>query len=62
MKESRKSVNELIDSITQTNAFKPIDNPNSTGLSPDLSDEDIAEVIGRAAKKKSKECTDGGEV
>ena len=44
-KESDKSVSELIDKITQTNKFEPVDNPNSTGLSPDLTDEDIENVI-----------------
>lgn len=47
MKESTKPVNELIDTITQTHEFEPIDNPNSTGLSPDLSDEDITDLIER---------------
>lgn len=49
-KESDKSVTELLDKITQTNKFKPEDNPNSTGLSPDLTDEDIDESINRLSK------------
>lgn len=44
-KESDKSVVELIDKITQTNKFEPVDNPNSTGLFPDLTDEDIERII-----------------
>lgn len=46
-KESDKSVAELIDKITQTNKFEPVDNPNSTGLSPDLTDKDIDGLIKR---------------
>lgn len=51
MNESKKSVSELIDSITKNNAFKPIEDSNSSGLSPDLSDEEIDEVIKRQASK-----------
>lgn len=47
MRESTRSVKEIIDDITKKNQFVPIENPNSTGLSPDLSDEDIEEVIER---------------
>lgn len=49
-KESDKSVAELIDKITQTNKFDPVDNPNSTGISPDLTDEDVDESIKRLSK------------
>ena len=45
MRESTKSVKEIIDDITKKNQFVPVENPNSTGMSPDLSDEDIEEVI-----------------
>ena len=50
-KESDKSVAELIDTITQTNKFEPVDNSNSTGLSPDLTDEDIVSLIERQKKQ-----------
>ena len=45
MRESTRSVKEIIDDITKKNQFVPIENPNSTGMSPDLSDEDIEKVI-----------------
>lgn len=45
MKESTKSINELIDYITQTNVFYPVNNPDESGLSPDLSDDDINKII-----------------
>lgn len=58
MEESKKSVSELIDNITRMNAFHPADNPNSTGLSPDLTDEDIAGVIERGANMNGAEYED----
>lgn len=51
MKENTKSVKEIIDDITRNNKFVPVEESNSTGLSPDLSDEDIAEVIERCKKE-----------
>ena len=51
MKESEKSVNELIDKIVQTNVFCPVEDSDSIGLSPDLSDGDIEGVIERYAKE-----------
>ena len=52
MKESMKPVRQLIDNVTQTNKFTPVENPNSTGLSPDLTDEDISELIDKNSKKE----------
>lgn len=50
MRESTRSVKEIIDDIAKKNQFVPIENPNSTGMSPDLSDEDIEEVIERCSE------------
>jgi len=49
-KETTKSIKELIDEITKKNQFVPADNPNSTGLSPDLTDKDVEELLKRQEK------------
>lgn len=51
MKESGKTVNELIDKKVQTNAFCPVEDSNSTEVSSELSDEDIEGVIERYAEE-----------
>ena len=51
-KETTKSIKELIDEITKKNQFVPVENPNSTGLSPDLTDVEIEELIKMLQKLK----------
>ena len=51
MNDTIKSVNELIENITKNNMYKPLEDANSTGLSPDLSDEDIDGFIKRQVVK-----------
>lgn len=46
-KDYTKSIQQLIDEIAKRNSFEPVDNPNGTGLSPDLTDEDVDELIKR---------------
>lgn len=45
-------VSGLIDEITRTNRFTPANDPNSTGLSPDLSDDDLNELIEQLEKNE----------
>lgn len=52
MKESMKPVRQLIDSVTQTNKFNPVEDNVSTGLSPDLTDEEIKEMIDKNCEKE----------
>ena len=52
--KTQQSINDLINNITKENKFIPVENENSTGLSPDLSDGDIEGIIKRSGNNNSK--------
>ncbi|MBR5596056.1 MAG: hypothetical protein IKW30_01445 [Lachnospiraceae bacterium] len=54
--EIKKSVNDLINEITKKNKFKPVSDATSTGLSSDLSDDDIESFIEHCSQSKNEQC------